>query len=149
MNMANPCPNQTLVAFGYPNSCLAQSHHWAVLLRPRQLTPGSLVVASLSEATAFGALPDGAHADLKTITARTEAMLQTVTGYERINWLMLMMVDPHVHFHVFPRFPGARTVAGTTWVDADWPGPPTLAKAEAPSEAIRDHLFATLKSAWR
>ena len=43
------------------------------------------------------------------ITAEIEATLQPTIGYERINYLMLMMVDPHVHFHVFPRYEGARS----------------------------------------
>ena len=43
---------------------------------------------------------------------------------------MLMMVDPHVHFHVFPRYAGSRTISDVTIDDAAWPGPPDLRSAK-------------------
>ena len=118
--------NETMRKFGYPGSLVRQYEHWVVLLRPAQVTLGSLVLAAKSDATAFGALPPEAHAELATITAEVETMLSDVVGYERINYLMLMMVDPHVHFHIFPRYSGARTVESVTIVDIGWPGPPDL-----------------------
>jgi diadenosine tetraphosphate (Ap4A) HIT family hydrolase len=39
------------------------------------------------------------------------------------------MVDPHVHFHVLPRYDGERTGADLTAPDAGWPGQPDLAQA--------------------
>src|SRR3546814_21135484 len=57
---------------------------------------------------------------------------------------MLMMGDPHVHFHVFPRYEGERTARAMTFADASWPGPPELSKARKPSgdqiEGMRDWL---------
>ena len=53
-------------------------------------------------------------------------MLSRVTAYERINYLMLMMVDRDVHFHVIPRYDGERQDQGAIFVDAGWPGPPDL-----------------------
>ena len=78
-----------------------------VLLRPAQVTLGSLVLAAKSDATAFRRLPPGAYGELATITAEIEATLSAEIGYERINYLMLMMVDPNVHFHIFPRYAGS------------------------------------------
>ena len=96
--------NETMRKFGYPATLIRDYEHWVVLLRPAQVTLGSLVLAAKSDATAFGALAAGAHAELATITAEIEATLLAAIGYERINYLMLMMVDPNVHFHVFPRY---------------------------------------------
>ncbi|HZU51781.1 MAG TPA: hypothetical protein VE968_07895, partial [Sphingomicrobium sp.] len=48
---------------------------------------------------------------------------------ERINYLMLMMLDPHVHFHVIPRYSEPRTWNGVEFVDEGWPGPPRLETA--------------------
>ena len=48
---------------------------------------------------------------------------------------MLMMVDPHVHFHVIPRYEGPRTFAGLEFVDAGWPGPPDLKSAKLLNES--------------
>lgn len=123
--------NATMEKFGYPGSLVREYEHWAVLLRPAQVTLGSLVLAATSDATAFGALPPGAHAELATITADIEAMLSSRIGYERINYLMLMMVDPHVHFHVFPRYEGSRSLGSLTIADSGWPGPPDLQSGQA------------------
>ena len=118
--------NATMEKFGYPGTLIREYEHWVVLLRPAQVTLGSLVLAAKSDATAFGALPPGAHAELASATADIEKALTAAVGYERINYLMLMMVDPHVHFHVFPRYEGARSFESVTISDAGWPGPPDL-----------------------
>ncbi len=52
-----------------------------------------------------------------------------VVDFDRINYLMLMMVDPHVHFHVFPRYEVSRTFEGLELPDRGWPGPPDLGSA--------------------
>ncbi len=136
--------NATIAKFGWPATLIAEFDHWVVLLRPAQPTLGSLVLAAKSDATAFGDLPGAAHAELKTVTAAIEAALTSAVGYAKINYLMLMMVDPHVHFHVIPRYEGERSAAGLTIVDAGWPGQPDLGSAvKIDSEAdtaLRDWL---------
>ncbi|MDI1295762.1 MAG: HIT family protein [bacterium] len=121
--------NATIVKFGWPASLIAQFDHWVVLLRPAQPTLGSLILAGKSDATAFGDLDAAAHAELKTVTATIEAALGKAVSYAKINYLMLMMVDPHVHFHVIPRYDGDRSGGGVTVADAGWPGPPDLGAA--------------------
>lgn len=122
--------NETIAKFGHPATLIAEYDHWVVLLRPAQPTLGALVLAAKSDVTAFGDLPAAAHAELKTATAAIEAALGQAVGYAQINYLMLMMVDPHVHFHVLPRYDGERMGAGLTVADAGWPGQPDLAQAE-------------------
>ena len=136
--------NATIAKFGHPATLIAEYEHWAVLLRPAQPTLGALVLAAKSDATAFGDLPTEAHAELKVATAAIEAALGQAVGYAKINYLMLMMVDPHVHFHVIPRYEGERSAAGLTIADAGWPGQPDLGSAvKIDSEAdtaLRDWL---------
>ena len=121
--------NPTIEKFGWPATLIAEFTHWVVLLRPAQPTLGSLILAAKSDATAFGDLPDDTHAELKTVTAAIEAALTKAVGYAKINYLMLMMVDPHVHFHVIPRYEGTRSAAGVRVADAGWPGQPDLGSA--------------------
>ena len=133
--------NATIEKFGYPATLVAQFDHWLVLLRPSQPTLGSLVLAARSDATAFGDLPAAAYAELKTVTATIETALAKAVGYDKINYLMLMMVDPHVHFHVIPRYEGSRTAAGLTIADAGWPGQPDLGSAiklDSDMDSLRD-----------
>lgn len=121
--------NGTMEKFGYPATLVAEFDHWAVLARPAQPTLGSLVLAAKSEATAFGDLTAEAHADLKIVTAAIESALGKAVSYARINYLMLMMVDPHVHFHVIPRYEGTREWKGREFVDCGWPKVPDLGHA--------------------
>jgi diadenosine tetraphosphate (Ap4A) HIT family hydrolase len=123
--------NATIEKFGFPHTLVAEFAHWVVLARPAQPTLGSLVLAARSDATAFGDLPVEAHAELKTVTAAVEAALASAVSYARLNYLMLMMVDPHVHFHVIPRYEGAREWQGREFVDCGWPKVPDLGHAVA------------------
>ena len=137
--------NATIEKFGFPATLVAEFEHWVVLLRPTQPTLGALVLAAKSDATAFGDLPADAHAELKTVTAAIEAALTQAVGYAKINYLMLMMVDPHVHFHVLPRYDGERSGAGLTVADAGWPGQPDLGQAVKLDDAQIAALVGWLK----
>ena len=103
--------NETLRKFGWPATLVTEFEHWVVLARPAQPTLGSLVLAAKSEVTAFGDLPAAAHAELAKATAAIERALGKAVSYSKLNYLMRMMVDPHVHFHVIPRYDGARTAS--------------------------------------
>ena len=87
------------------------------------------MLAANSAAPAFGHLPAEAHAELKGATTAIDAALTQAVGYAKINYLTRMMVDPHVHFHVLPRYDGERSGAGLTIADAGWPAQPDLAQA--------------------
>ena len=138
--------NATIEKFGWPATLICEFEHWLVLLRPAQPTLGSLVLAAKSDATAFGELPGTAHAELKAATTAIEAALARFTGYAKLNYLMLMMVDPHVHFHVIPRYEGAREWGGLAFPDAGWPAVPQLGEAVKLEPAQRDALVAELKA---
>jgi diadenosine tetraphosphate (Ap4A) HIT family hydrolase len=123
--------NATIEKFGWPASLVHEFEHWLVLVRPAQPTLGSLVLAAKSDATAFGDLTVEAHAELKQASAAIERALARLMSYEKLNYLMLMMVDPHVHFHVIPRYDGIHKWNGREFVDAGWPRLPDLATAVA------------------
>ena len=140
--------NATIVKFGYPNGVVADYEHWIVLLRPQQPTLGALVLAAKSNVEAFAALEPRAFVELGRVVADIEAALKTAVGYERINYLMLMMVDPHVHFHVLPRYEGTRQACGLSVTDVGWPKAPALGTAETPSSEQAIALGAWLREHW-
>ncbi len=138
--------NETIENFGFPATLIREFEHWVVLLRPAQPTLGSLVLAAKSDATDFSALPTGAHAELAIATSAIESALKRFVDYGKINYLMLMMVDPNVHFHVIPRYEGSREWNGIEFVDVGWPKLPDLGHAvainEAQIEGLKDELSA-------
>ena len=145
--------NPTIAKFGWPATLVCEFEHWVILARPAQPTLGSLVLAAKSDATAFGALPGAAHAELKAATQEIEAALTKAVGYARINYLMLMMVDPHVHFHVIPRYEGARDwpkgdKSAREFVDVGWPKVPDLGHAVALEGDELAALVAWLKNSF-
>ena len=121
--------NETIRKFGYPITLIKEFEQWLILLRPTQPTLGSLVLAAKSDATAFSQLPRDAFVEQADAIAAIEQALGNFCAYERINYLMLMMVDPNVHFHVIPRYSQTREWNGVEFPDVGWPGPPELARA--------------------
>ena len=143
--------NDTIRKFGYPATLLREYGHWLVLLRPAQVTAGSLILAAKGDASAYADLPREAFVEQATAIAEIEMTLRETVAYERINYLMLMMIDPHVHFHVIPRYTGSRGLAGIDFADHGWPGPPDLKSAITLEEdalaAARDELLSKWRSA--
>jgi len=137
--------NPTIEKFGYPATLLHELEHWVVLLRPAQVTLGCLVLAAKSDATAYGDLPREAFTEQAAAVSFIETSLRQFTSYDRINYLMLMMVDPNVHFHVFPRYSGKRRWNRIEFPDVGWPGPPKLDAAVALDDEQIRQLAAGLK----
>lgn len=140
--------NDTIRKFGYPETLIGDYMHWVVLLRPAQLTLGSLVLAAKSNATSLDALPAEAFAEMKQVTTDIANALGKAVSFDKLNYLMLMMVDPHVHFHVLPRYDGERSGAGLALADKSWPGPPDLTKAQKLAEKDMLSLKGWLKGYW-
>ncbi len=136
--------NATATKFGHPASLLAELDRWMVLLRPAQETLGSLVLVCRDEASHFGQITAAASAELVEAVSLIEAVLGDAFRFDKINYLMLMMVDPDVHFHVIPRYAEERSFAGKSFVDAFWPGPPDVTRALDFDDAARSQMIAEL-----
>ena len=124
--------NPTIAKFGWPHTLVCEFTNW-------------LVLAAKSDATAFGELPGEAHAELKQVTSAIEAALARAVGYARLNYLMLMMVDPQVHFHVIPRYEGTLEWNLREFVDVGWPRLPDLGHAVALEGVELEALTSWLK----
>ena len=137
--------NATIEKFGYPATLVADYANWVVLLRPAAPTLGALVLAAKGDSTAYGELPEAAFAEQATVVARIEAALALFAGYEKVNYLMLMMVDPHVHFHVVPRYQVSRSFDAVEYADAGWPGVPQLSPAPTLDAATTARMIEKLR----
>ena len=141
--------NETIRRFGYPATLIGEYEHWVVLLRPAQPTLGSFILAAKSEARSFPDLPEDAFAELQDAAGDIEDALTASIRHEKINYLMLMMVDPHVHFHVIPRYGGERSACGVTVADAGWPKVPALGEAVTLEPEEVQALVEHFKGFWR
>jgi diadenosine tetraphosphate (Ap4A) HIT family hydrolase len=140
--------NETIRKFGHPATLIRDYAYWVALLRPAQVTLGSLVLAAKADATDFAALPEAAFAEMRAAAGDIAAALGKAVEHEKINYIMLMMVDPHVHFHVLPRYEGTRSGAGLTIADKGWPGQPDLGSAVKLGEDEIARMVEWLKDYW-
>jgi len=140
--------NQTAVRFGYPDTLIREYDHWLVLLREPQATLGSLILCEKSEATGFADISRESFQEMATVVGDIEHALKAAFSYEKINYMMLMMVDPNVHFHVIPRYSETRSACGLSIPDPGWPALPQLGTAQEISPAERDALRAHISGYW-
>ena len=141
--------NTTMKKFGYPDTLIKEYEHWVVLLRPQQVTLGALVLICKNEADTFSKISPAAFSELKEITAAIECHLKGCFSYDKINYLMLMMVDHDVHFHVLPRYAHSRMFDQQEFDDPDWPGPPDLAQSNKTGELLTRKIQQTLQQSFR
>ena len=140
--------NTTLEKFGFPESLIKSYQHWSVLLRPQQPTLGSLILGAHSNVHAFSELSEAAMSELGQIIKDIEASLNLCFKYDKMNYLMLMMVDPHVHFHVIPRYETVRQFHSVDIEDKGWPGPPDLSQVTEIPESTKIELLRFIQRQW-
>ncbi len=140
--------NVTMKKFGAPATEIRVLDHWLVLLRPQQVTLGSLVLIATDNATAFSALSPAAFTELHQATVEIEQALAAAFGYDKINYLMLMMVDPDVHFHILPRYRRTHAFQGHDFCDHGWPGPPRLDSPNPTDSTLNQQILKHLQSHW-
>lgn len=122
-----------------------RSEHWTWAVRPAHSTLGAGILSLNRFCTNFGSLSEDEAKDLSVIVKEIERRLARSFGPAKYNYIMLMMVDLHLHFHVIPRYDRMLNFAGLEWKDAGWPGLPQLGDganlAESPVLVdIRDEL---------
>lgn len=103
-----------------------ETDYWIWSLRPHQATLGSGILSLKRNCNVFSELTREEHCDLNQMIKTIEGSLKEVFNYDIINYLMLMMVDKQVHFHVIPRYADEVEMFGMAWKDDAWPGIPNL-----------------------
>jgi diadenosine tetraphosphate (Ap4A) HIT family hydrolase len=96
----------------------------------------------------FGELSSAAFTELQVVVSELEASLKKSFDHDKLNYLMLMMVDPHVHFHVLPRYQESRRLLSVEFADPGWPGPPQLGHSADTDETVRTAVKELLQRNW-
>jgi diadenosine tetraphosphate (Ap4A) HIT family hydrolase len=138
----------TLQKFGYPGTLIKELDHWCIVMRPAQATLGALVLIAKSESTSVAQLPQQAYAELQQATHLIETALNRFRPFNKINYLAFMMVDPHVHFHVLPRYAEPQVFDGTAFTDPGWPALPDMKFANSNSPKTAQKLHKALVDAF-
>jgi diadenosine tetraphosphate (Ap4A) HIT family hydrolase len=112
------------------------------------VTLGSLILACKEPVQQFHAVSAEAFAEQKQVVTDIEQVLGEMVGYAKINYLMLMMVDPDVHYHVIPRYEQPIEFEGVAFPDHGWPGPPALGQPAETDETVNGAIIGRLKQLW-
>jgi len=99
---------------------------WSWSVRPGQPTLGAGVLSLNRPALQLSDVSASEMAELAGLIRTLEQTMKAAFDYNIMNYLMLMMVDHHVHYHVIARYDGVRQFAGLEWLDNGWPGLPVL-----------------------
>jgi diadenosine tetraphosphate (Ap4A) HIT family hydrolase len=122
---------------------IVKTEFWTWSVRPVHSTLGAGILSLNRYCEKLSLISEKEGADFSHIAKLIENTLQKTFQYNKMNYLMLMMVDHHLHYHVIPRYDSARNFAGQEWVDQGWPALPVL-QGEVPSDntlfEIRDIL---------
>lgn len=140
--------NKTIEKFGYPVTLIAEYEYWVVLMREAQVTLGSIVIAAKSDVTRVGDLDPLAGAEFIRIAADFEQTLSVLFGAKKFNYMALMMVDPHPHYHAFPRYSDPVSFLGERCPDEEWPKPPVLSSSLVFTDEQRYRLLSLLQQKW-
>lgn len=100
--------------------------YWVWSVRPVQSTLGSGILSLRRYASRFSEVTADEMSELALVVQTIESRLQKAFRFEKMNYLMLMMIDPHVHFHVIPRYGSVKQFAALEWKDEGWPGLPVI-----------------------
>lgn len=133
--------------FNVTKLVIFESKFWTWSLRPNQSTLGSSLLSLNRECLSFSDLSEEEFQDLKYIVYKIEKTLLSAFHFDKINYLMLMMVDNQLHYHVIPRYKNNIVFDGYNWDDKGWPGLPILNNKEITFEEgkqiikeIRKHM---------
>jgi glycerol-3-phosphate cytidylyltransferase len=134
--------NVTLIKFGYPKTVIKEYMNWVLLLRLEQYTLGSLVLVHKKPTNQLSKISNDASNEYDQIVKEVEHHLSNLFNYDKINYMMLMMKDPVVHYHIIPRYKKSIYFLGNAFIDPDWPGVPTLIN----NNSLDSNLFNGLRS---
>ena len=96
--------------------------HWTLMLNDNQATLGRVFFALNRHETDVAALTGDELASLWAFLRETKQALTALFAPDHFNFMFLMNLTPHAHFHIFPRYAIAREFAGQTWEDSRFGG---------------------------
>lgn len=141
--------NSTIEKFEYKRTLIREYDYWVVLLRPTQVTLSSLVIVCKEDAENISSISSLANSEFQIVVKDVEQVLKYIFNYDKINYLALMMLDKHVHFHVLPRYSESILFNGIKYSDKYWPLAPQLSEklniSESDFQDLKDIITSNLK----
>ena len=103
-------------------SPLAEDDHWIIALNENQATLGRVYFVLKRHETDVAALTAAEQASLWGWVSKTRRALGVLFEPDHFNYMFLMNVVAHAHFHIYPRYREPRTFGGVEFTDARYGG---------------------------
>lgn len=131
---------------------LYENEYWLVFFADKQDYPGRCIVAARAHRESLAQLTQTEWLSLKDITDALEQLLKAELGATLLNWSCLMNdaykaaePQPHVHFHVRPRYSSPITVDGVSLSDDAFGHHYNNRREDKMDPADRERLYQLLK----
>lgn len=124
--MQNETLNLFYTKFRVKELTIYKNDSWTWSVRPGQPTLGSGVLSLNRYALHMSEVSTDEMKQLGEMIEIIEKTVKKTFDYNIMNYLMLMMVDHHVHYHVIPRYDSVKEFTGLQWLDNGWPAIPVL-----------------------
>ncbi len=121
--------------FEWESHRVAATDHWVLLARKKQVTLGAMVLLVKRHVESIAELNSEEAKDLVSASALAERSVRNFLP-KKVNYLALMMKDPHLHFHLIPRYDGVNKFDGFDFVDDGWPAHPSLNTKTLPPASV-------------
>lgn len=94
------------------------NNRWTLVVNDNQATLGRVFFALNRHETDIARLTDDEVLSLWAFVRETKAALSALLAPDHFNFMFLMNLTPHVHFHIFPRYAAPRELAGQSFSDS-------------------------------
>ena len=117
--------------------CIKEFKYWLVCVRQKQPTLGDVVILLKRKTeNVSGMLPEEG-AEFPKVIKWYEELCREKFGAIKFNYMIMMMHDPFVHYHAFPRYDKYKKI---NLFDIDWEDKNTLSNF-ASTETLDDELL--------
>ena len=120
---------------------------WTLALNENQATLGRVFFALNRRETDIAALTDDEVLSLWAFVRETKAALATLFAPDHFNFMFLMNLTPHVHFHIFPRYAQPAEFSGQSFPDSRYGDHYDPAESRALDADTEEALVAALRRA--
>lgn len=101
--------------------CIKEFKYWIVCVRAKARTLGDAVILLKRETPALaGMLPEEGE-EFPEVVKWYEETCSKKFGAVKFNYVIMMMSDFFVHYHVFPRYDKDVSMFDMEWKDLEWP----------------------------
>lgn len=119
--------------------------YWTLVLNENQATLGRVFFALKRHEIDIAALTPDEVASLWAFLRETKVALTALFAPDHFNYMFLMNLTPHAHFHIFPRYQTSREFANQSWTDSRYGDHYDPDETHAVDDSTRDALMAALR----